>query len=44
LLVTSSIALAHGASVWGDALEPVPDWDLFDQPASDVEFDQSVSW
>lgn len=29
---------------WGDAPEPMPDWDLLGQPAPDVAFDQRIAW
>ncbi|MGB5735882.1 MAG: hypothetical protein WBM40_15710 [Thiohalocapsa sp.] len=42
--MTSSIALAPGASVWEDASEPAPDWDLLGKPEPDIEFEQRVAW
>jgi hypothetical protein len=38
------IAPARGPPGWGDAPQPVPDWDLLGQPESDFEFHQRVSW
>jgi len=29
---------------WDDVPEPMPDWDLLNQPEPDVKFDQRVSW
>jgi hypothetical protein len=31
-------------SAWDDAPEPMPDWDLLQQPESDFEFDQRIAW
>jgi hypothetical protein len=38
------ISPARGPPAWDEAPEPMPDWDLLEQPESDFEFDQRVSW
>ena len=44
LAATPLITPALGPPAWDDAPEPMPDWDLLQQPEPDVEFDQRVSW
>jgi len=38
------ITPARGPPAWLDVSEPMPDWDLLNQPEPDFEFDQRVSW
>ena len=38
------ISPARGPPAWDEAPEPMPDWDLLQQPEFDFEFDQRVAW
>jgi len=38
------ITPARGPPAWDDGPEPMPDWDLLQQPKSDFEFDQRIAW
>ncbi|WPL22773.1 transposase [Thiorhodovibrio frisius] len=38
------ISPACGPPAWNEAPEPMPDWDLLQQPEPDFEFDQRVAW
>ena len=38
------ISPTRGPPAWDDTPESLPDWDLPQQPESDFEFDQRVSW
>jgi hypothetical protein len=38
------ITPARGPPAWADAREPMPDWDLLEQPEPDFELDQRIVW
>ena len=44
MAVAPPISPARGPPAWADAPEPMPDWDLLQQPEPDCELDQRVAW